>query len=115
MKTYDELNSLLVDDYLDLLNMADRLGDDEWKQSILDALREEVEANRHRDSHEVRHDLWVQFEHINEQMHALLLQLKDTDEPDEKEKIIEELWGLKVDRNAISRKLETIARSSASR
>lgn len=113
MKTHAELNSLLVDDYLDLLNIATQLGDVEWKNSILQALKEEVDANRHLDSQEVRQDLWTQFEGINEQMHDLLMQLKHADSTEEKEQIVEMLWGLKVDRNAITRKLETISRASA--
>ncbi|PAF32486.1 hypothetical protein [Paenibacillus sp. 7516] len=113
MKTHAELNSLLVDDYLDLLNIATQLGDVEWKNSILQALKEEVDANRHLDSQEVRQDLWTQFEGINEQMHDLLMQLKHADSAEEKEQIVEMLWGLKVDRNAITRKLETISRASA--
>ncbi|SEN64899.1 MULTISPECIES: hypothetical protein [unclassified Paenibacillus] len=113
MKTHAELNSLLVDDYLDLLNIAKQLGDVEWKEAILQALQEEVDANRHLDSTEVRQDLWSQFEDINEQMHDLLLQLKNADGPEEKEQIIEAIWGLKVDRHAITRKLETMSRASA--
>ncbi|MDR6724300.1 hypothetical protein J2W91_002768 [Paenibacillus amylolyticus] len=113
MKTHAELNSLLVDDYLDLLNMAKQLGDMEWEQSILAALKEEVEANRHLDSMEVRHDLWMQFEDINEQMHALLIQLKHAEDAEDKEQIIESIWGLKVDRTAITRKLETMSRSKS--
>ncbi|WP_366295589.1 hypothetical protein [Paenibacillus sp. AN1007] len=113
MKTYAELNSLLVDDYLDLLNMAKQLGDEEWKEAILQALKEEVDANHHMDSTEVRQDLWNQFEDINEQMHELLLQLKQADHPEEKEQIIEMIWGLKIDRHAITRKLETMSRASA--
>ncbi|MBU5352007.1 hypothetical protein ACN9MH_16340 [Paenibacillus silvae] len=113
MKTYAELNSLLVDDYLDLLNIAKQLGDDEWKDSILQALKEEVDSNHHVDSTEVRQDLWNQFEDINEQMHDLLMQLKHTDSPEDKEQIIELIWGLKIDRHAITRKLETMSRASA--
>ncbi|WP_339165962.1 hypothetical protein MKX75_15975 [Paenibacillus sp. FSL R5-0341] len=113
MKTHAELNSLLVDDYLDLLNIAKQLGDDEWKDAIMQALKEEVDANHHLDSKEVRQDLWIQFEGINEQMHDLLMQLKHADSPEEKEQIIEMIWGLKVDRHAITRKLETMSRASA--
>ncbi|GGH49719.1 hypothetical protein [Paenibacillus silvae] len=113
MKTYAELNSLLVDDYLDLLNIAKQLGDEEWKDSILQALKEEVDSNHHVDSTEVRQDLWNQFEDINEQMHDLLMQLKHTDSPEDKEQIIELIWGLKIDRHAITRKLETMSRASA--
>ncbi|CAM3084346.1 hypothetical protein P4H27_10865 [Paenibacillus taichungensis] len=113
MKTHAELNSLLVDDYLDLLNIAKQLGDEEWKEAILQALKEEVDANHHLDSTEVRQDLWSQFEGINEQMHDLLMQLKNAEGPEEKEQIIEAIWGLKVDRHAITRKLETMSRASA--
>ncbi|PZT54177.1 hypothetical protein [Paenibacillus silvae] len=113
MKTYAELNSLLVDDYLDLLNIAKQVGDEEWKDSILQALKEEVDSNHHVDSTEVRQDLWNQFEDINEQMHDLLMQLKHTDSPEDKEQIIELIWGLKIDRHAITRKLETMSRASA--
>ncbi|WP_440109094.1 hypothetical protein [Paenibacillus sp. QZ-Y1] len=112
MKTHAELNSLLIDDYLDLLNIAKQLGDEEWRQAILQALKEEVEANRHLDSTEVRQDLWSQFEGINAQMHDLLMQLKNAEQSEDKEKIIEAIWGLKIDRNAITRKLETISRAS---
>ncbi|WKL02281.1 hypothetical protein Q0F98_39650 [Paenibacillus amylolyticus] len=38
-----------------------QLGDDEWKDAILQALKEEVDANHHLDSKEVRQDLWIQF------------------------------------------------------
>ena len=88
MKTHTELNSLLVDDYLDLLNIAKQLGDEEWKEAILQALKEEVDANHHLDSTEVRQDLWSQFEGINEQMHDLLMQLKNAEGPKEEERII---------------------------
>ncbi|WKL02280.1 hypothetical protein Q0F98_39645 [Paenibacillus amylolyticus] len=40
------------------------------------------------------------------------MQLKHADSPEEKEQIIEMIWGLKVDRHAITRKLETMSRAS---
>ncbi|GMK37714.1 hypothetical protein PCCS19_07680 [Paenibacillus sp. CCS19] len=94
-----------VDDYLDLLNYAKRIGDIPWQQEIIKALND---AERHLEKAALelrRETLWQQFDAINVKMLELYRQLRETDNSTIAARITEEVWELKIRRTEIGKQL----------
>lgn len=121
-----------MDDYLDLLNYAQQLGDDLWEQELINTLRhlstaqqEETEitepdndmANDNKaeqdeqDQEEVEeliNQLWDQFDEINERLAEMMNRLRS--EPNARERRLwnEQIWMLKMERMQLEIRLQDL-------
>jgi len=101
-----------VDDYLDLLNYAQRIGDVSWQQEIIGMLSD-GDRRQERARIELREaTLWRQFDAINARMLELYRQLRETRNAHKASGIIEEVWGLKARRIEIGRQLNASPQSA---
>jgi hypothetical protein len=93
-----------VDDYLDLFNYAQLIGDVQWQQEIItkltDSALQDQEVN-----YFILQDLWKRFDTINSQLIALYRKLNETTDIFQSEQIKEQVWELKQQRVAITRKI----------
>lgn len=99
-----------VDDYLDLYNYALRLGDLEWQRDIIRLLKEKdaiIQEELHRMMAE---ELWRLFDQINGKMLQIFEELRHTDSAKRTEELRERAWELKVQRNAVTKKIRAISR-----
>jgi uncharacterized coiled-coil protein SlyX len=93
-----------IDDYLDLYNYAKLLGDVVWQQEIINKLSDQ--ALQDEEVHYfILQELWNRFETINRKLIALHQQLKDSNDTVLAEQIKEQMWELKLQRVAITRKI----------
>ncbi|MBY9078106.1 hypothetical protein KIH86_06300 [Paenibacillus sp. HN-1] len=95
-----------VDDYLDLLNYAKQIGDVQWQSEILEVLSELTLAGEDNDRREELHELWKDFDRINDQLLALFSNLREDPNTGLKNKWIEEIWELKLQRIAASKRIQ---------
>ncbi|WP_025677000.1 hypothetical protein [Paenibacillus massiliensis] len=124
--------SQATDDYLDLLNYAQQLGDDLWEQELIHILRqlstthqEEVgmtesvddmanDYNAKQDEHdqeeveELINQLWDQFDAINERLAEMMNRLRS--EPNARERRLwnEQIWMLKMERMQLEIRLQDL-------
>jgi hypothetical protein len=93
-----------VDDYLDLYNYAKLLGDVEWQQEIIkkldDAALHDQEVNFF-----ILQELWKRFDSINSELIALYQKLKESTDIVQVEQMKEQVWELKRQRVAITRRI----------
>ncbi|MCM3781390.1 hypothetical protein M3231_00235 [Neobacillus mesonae] len=108
MTTQNLTNSLLIDDYLDLLNYAIRIEDIEWQQEIMDNMKTISRQHIEKDTPAIRSELWTRFDALNDELLYLFKQLKLEKDSDERAKVTERIWELKYERVMISQKLESI-------
>lgn len=110
MRSTRTLDSRLVDDYLDLLNYAQQIGDIGWQQDILRTLQD---AERHTEQaalEERTEALWLMYDAINAKMLELYRELRRTANAGSVARLTEEVWGLHVKRIEIGRQLYAAAR-----
>jgi hypothetical protein len=102
-----------VDDYLDLYNMAVRIGDAEWQQQILRTLQAKDKHIQLEIVSGIKVDLWLKFDSINRKMVLLYEQLRNNNysEP-EKRHLLEQVWEFKLQRIMIASKLKEYHLSS---
>ncbi|WP_051289603.1 hypothetical protein [Paenibacillus massiliensis] len=124
--------SQATDDYLDLLNYAQQLGDELWEQELIHILRhlstmhkEEVGmtkpvadmANNYNGEHdeheqeeveELINRLWDQFDAINERLAEMMNRLRS--EPNARERRLwnEQIWMLKMERMQLEIRLQDL-------
>ncbi|MNW23427.1 hypothetical protein D3C74_01280 [compost metagenome] len=120
------------DDYLDLLNYAQQLGDDLWEQELINTLRhlstvqqEEIgmtepdddmanDYKTERDEQdqgeveELINQLWDQFDEINERLAEMMNRLRS--EPNARERRLwnEQIWMLKMERMQLEIRLQDL-------
>lgn len=120
------------DDYLDLLNYAQQLGDDLWEQELINTLRhlstvqqEEIgmtepdddKANDYKterdeqdqgEVEELINQLWDQFDEINERLAEMMNRLRS--EPNARERRLwnEQIWMLKMERMQLEIRLQDL-------
>lgn len=93
-----------TDDYLDLYNYARQLGDIEWQQQILHTLQDRSLADKEI-SYFILQDLWNKFDTVNQKLIRLYEQLKEITDKSQAEQLREQVWELKLQRVAITRKI----------
>ncbi|MFD0672761.1 hypothetical protein [Cohnella sp. GCM10027633] len=112
MRSIGTFEQRWVDDYLDLLNYAQQIGDIEWQQEILRTLSD-TERRKEQAALELRAEsLWRQFDAINAKMLELYRQLGETGNEYNAARITEEVWGLKLRRIEIGRQLNAALQST---
>lgn len=97
-----------VDDYLDLLNYAKRIGDVAWQHEIISTLNDS-ERYKEQAALELRTEaLWLQFDAVNAKMLELYRQLREPENAYIAARITEEVWELKTRRVEIGKKLNAV-------
>ncbi len=97
-----------MDDYLDLYNLAKQLGDLEWQEQLLEAMRQR-EASEHEEAlRSARDELWQQFNTVNHQMMELIAHLKQSSTPEEEDAIRELIGTLKQQRMDLAKKIKSL-------
>lgn len=95
-----------IDDYLDLLNYAIAINDEQWQADLLDRLKnykDLAEAQKQVDS--VR-ELWSRFDHINFMLLQLFDKLRDHEDAEGSDQWKEQIWELKMERITIAKQLQ---------
>ncbi|MCM3493079.1 MULTISPECIES: hypothetical protein [Paenibacillus] len=102
--------SLSLDDYLDLLNLAIRLGDEHWQAEIISTLKQMQEPPEMCSDKEEysEQELWQCIDQINNRMHQLYAELKATQDESMQRKLLDQMWELKIARIEVFRKLKSI-------
>lgn len=112
MENHDkEPASLSLDDYLDLLNLAIRLGDTKWQVDIMATLQQmqEPQSKPHMKKDEcTEQELWQCVDQINDRMLVLYNDLKATDDEDMQRELLDQMWRLKIARVEVFRKIRSI-------
>jgi len=102
--------SLSLDDYLDLLNLAIRLGDEHWQAEIISTLKqmqEQPEICSEKKEYSEQ-ELWQCIDQINRKMHQLYAELKATRDESKQRKLLDQMWELKIARIEVYRKIRSI-------
>ncbi|MEI2394377.1 MULTISPECIES: hypothetical protein [Paenibacillus] len=95
-----------IDDYLDLLNYAIAINDEQWQADLLDRLKnykELAEAQKQVDS--VR-ELWSRFDHINFMLLQLFDKLRDHEDDEGSDRWKEQIWELKMERITVAKQIQ---------
>lgn len=95
-----------IDDYLDLLNYAIAINDEQWQADLLDRLKnykELAEAQKQVDS--VR-ELWSRFDHINLMLLQLFDKLRDHEDAEGSDRWKEQIWELKMERITVAKQIQ---------
>ncbi|KOP66826.1 hypothetical protein AMS62_17475 [Bacillus sp. FJAT-18019] len=106
-----ELTSLSLDDYLDILNLAIHLGDQEWQADIIRTLHHRTEPGYRepaKPGERTEQELWQCVDQINDRMLALYKELKSTDDQETQRKLLDQMWELKIARVEVFRKICSI-------
>ncbi|CAN7281911.1 MULTISPECIES: hypothetical protein [unclassified Paenibacillus] len=93
------------DDYLDLLNYAKQIGDAQWQNEIIQTLSKSALYMQQTTLEYQISQLWHQFDAVNKKMLELYRQLRETDNVYVSSRLIEEVWGLKLQRVEIGKQL----------
>ncbi|NIK67521.1 hypothetical protein [Paenibacillus sp. BK720] len=95
-----------INDYLDLYNYAEQIGDLEWQQEITRSLAAwKEQTNQHGLSMKAA-ELWRKFDVINRKMLDLYRQLRNSDDSSDLKTLREEVWLLKLQRVELSRQFK---------
>ncbi|WP_322924865.1 hypothetical protein [Paenibacillus campi] len=94
------------DDYLDLLNYAIQIGDEEWQQEILVNLKRLNHSQEWQREWAVTEHLWRQFDRINQQLMSLYDSIRETTDDCSKQRLLEQWWQLKLERISVSRQIQ---------
>ncbi|WPP40789.1 hypothetical protein SK066_19750 [Paenibacillus hunanensis] len=94
------------DDYLDLLNYAIQIGDEEWQQEILLNLKRLNYSEEWQREWAVTEQLWRQFDRINQQLLSLYDSIRETTDDSSKQRLLEQWWQLKLERISVSRQIQ---------
>ncbi len=94
------------DDYLDLLNYAIQIGDEEWQQEILLNLKRLNHSEEWQREWAVTEQLWRQFDRINQQLLSLYDSIRETTDDSSKQRLLEQWWHLKLERISVSRQIQ---------
>ncbi|GGJ26619.1 hypothetical protein GCM10008022_39330 [Paenibacillus hunanensis] len=94
------------DDYLDLLNYAIQIGDEEWQQEILLNLKRLNHSEEWQREWAVTEQLWRQFDRINQQLLSLYDSIRETTDDSSKQRLLEQWWQLKLERISVSRQIQ---------
>lgn len=101
----EKLEQRWKDDYLDLLNYAKQIGDVEWQNDIMQTLSKSALYMQQTTLEYQISQLWQQFDAVNKKMLELYRQLRETDNAYASSRLIEEVWGLKLQRVEIGKQL----------
>lgn len=94
-----------TDDHLDLLNYAIKIGDREWQEELIGALRDR-QQHVQAEWREIRErELWRKYEEINRKMLVLFAQMRLSANNIETRVLQDELWELKMQRIRIAKQL----------
>ncbi|CAN7721043.1 hypothetical protein LJR153_006014 [Paenibacillus sp. LjRoot153] len=93
------------DDYLDLLNYAKQIGDAQWQNEIIQTLSKSALYMQQTTLEYQINQLWQRFDAVNKKMLELYRQLRETDNAYVSSRLIEEVWGLKLQRVEIGKQL----------
>ncbi|SDW89677.1 hypothetical protein [Paenibacillus sp. CF384] len=96
------------DDYLDLYNFAKQLGDQQWQEELLEAMRHKNALDREEAVRSAKEELWHKFNTINHQMMDLLAQMKQSSDPAEESTIRELIGTLKLQRMDLAKKIKSL-------
>ncbi|MFD1884174.1 hypothetical protein [Paenibacillus wenxiniae] len=102
------------DDYLDLLNYAIQIGDEQWQQEILTNLKRLNHSEEWKREWAVTEQLWRQFDRINQQLLSLYDSIRETSDDSSKQYLLEQWWQLKLERISVSRKIQAESLSTHS-
>ncbi|MEW4372524.1 hypothetical protein [Paenibacillus kandeliae] len=94
------------DDYLDLLNYAIAIGDQEWQQEILSSLARLNHSQQWQREWAVTEHLWRQFDRINGKLLELYDNIRESTDDTVKQHLLEQWWELKLQRISVSRQIQ---------
>ncbi|UHA75117.1 hypothetical protein [Paenibacillus sp. 481] len=97
------------DDYLDLLNYAISIGDNEWKQHIVKVLKELNHSKcyiQQEWKQTVVNMLWHQFDQINETIMVLYQHIRESQDVYDRRQLFEQIWELKQQRLAVTKQIQ---------
>lgn len=94
-----------VDDYLDLYNYANSIGDAEWQASITASLAEQLAATAPSAEEVELAALWQRFDQINEELKGLFLKMRTHSDSVYSGRWEERVWELKLERIVVSQSI----------
>ncbi|MGN7454290.1 hypothetical protein ACTHPH_05695 [Paenibacillus pasadenensis] len=87
-----------TNDWLDLLNYASSIGDEAWRESILQELRHGDALRELEEQEERRLQLQLDLEEISRQMEGIYLQLREEESGSIRSSLWNAAWQLKKER-----------------
>lgn len=96
-----------IDDYLDLLNYAKLIGDQEWAADILYTMESLYNTSEEELQKEFEEQLWRQFDQVNARMMDLFVQIRQSEDEARKQMLLEQMWALKLERVTISQQIKS--------
>lgn len=97
-----------VDDHLDMYNYARQIGDLEWQEQLLAAIRNREEQLREDALNTAKEELWEQFNTVNHKMMELIARRKLSDNAEDDSTIKELIEDLKQQRIELAKQIKKI-------
>jgi hypothetical protein len=95
-----------IDDYLDLLNYALAINDEQWQADLLDRLKNYKDLAEEQKQVDTVRELWTRFDHINLMLLQLFDKLKDDENAENSDQWKEQIWELKMERITVAKQIQ---------
>ncbi|WP_238655185.1 hypothetical protein [Paenibacillus piscarius] len=97
---------MLIDDYLDLLNYAKSINDEQWQADLLECLKNYADHSEEQSQADSVRALWSRFDDINVLLMELFNKLRAEEDSPESGPWKEQIWELKMERIYVAKQLQ---------
>ncbi|WP_151733948.1 hypothetical protein [Paenibacillus tengchongensis] len=94
-----------VDDYLDLLNYAKAIQDEQWQADIIEKLKN-YNALTENTKWDDMHRLWTRFDQVNRTLLELFERLREEEDNEDSGQWKEQIWELKLERITLAKQIQ---------
>ncbi|AIQ58447.1 hypothetical protein [Paenibacillus borealis] len=95
-----------IDDYLDLLNYAIAINDEQWQADLLDRLKNYKDLAEEQKQVDSVRELWSRFDHINFMLLQLFDKLRDHEDAEDSDQWKTQIWELKMERITVAKQIQ---------
>ncbi|UQZ36565.1 hypothetical protein C2I18_25315 [Paenibacillus sp. PK3_47] len=95
-----------IDDYLDLLNYAKQMNDEQWQADIIETLNNFRQISEEEQRAENVRELWSRFDEVNHLLLELFDKLRDGEDAEDSGRWKEQIWEMKLERITLSRQIQ---------
>lgn len=104
-KHHKSFTQTWMNDYLDLYNYAQSIGDTVWQEEIIAKMNRQDTLVQQELRRAARYELWRQFDSINLNMLELYHQLKTSQDEEQTEELQKKVWHLRLQRLEVVKQL----------
>ncbi|MEK3904408.1 MULTISPECIES: hypothetical protein [unclassified Paenibacillus] len=95
-----------IDDYLDLLNYAKAINDEQWQADLLEKLKNYEKLAEEKKQVDSVRALWTRFDDINVLLMQLFDKLREQEDTPDSSLWKEQIWELKMERIHVAKQLQ---------